>query len=44
MNDRGGFLGQTAEPSEFGGSEDVDGMSVDDSEAQSVAGGSEGYR
>jgi hypothetical protein len=44
MDDRGGFLGQTAEPSEFGGSEDVDGMSVDDSEAQSIAGGSEGYR
>lgn len=43
-NANGGFLGQTAEPSEFGGSEDVDGMSVDDSEAQSVAGGSEGYR
>ena len=40
----GGFLGQMVEPSEFGGSEDVDGMSVEDYETQSVAGGSEGYR
>ena len=44
-NADGGFLGgQAAEPSEFGGSEDVDRMSVEDSETQSVGGVSEDYR
>jgi len=33
----------TVEPSEFGGSEDIDGMAVDYSETQSVAVGGDGY-
>lgn len=40
----GGVLGQTAEPSEFGGSDNVDRMSVEESETQSVGGVSDDYR